>query len=356
MNRLDLYKEFQKKKPDIVEKDDYWFATRCVLCGDSKKDPNKKRLYIKLDPTDPTQPVGFRCFNCMEHGIVTADMLRKIGIGDNACTDALKEINSQAAHLSGSQKTNKYRKMRTTPVEVPPLTKDPICMRKAIYLYKERIGHSIPIDDLPSLKIIWKLTDFLKLNHLNINSTWRGYIQMIDDDYIGFLSIRNEYIIFRDITGKNKMRYIKYGVVKGMENASSYYGVENSFSILTLDPVDIVIAEGPFDIIGILYHLYGGNTANRKFISASEGDFENPLMYYINQGLVGDNIHVKCYVDNDTVGNYHKLISRIKPYVGSISFYHNTKYKDFGVSKDMIEVESFDITIADINRKKRFNK
>ena len=349
MTKAELYKVFQSL-PNVYEKEDYWFQTRCVLCGDSQKDPNKRRLYIKLDPTNPTTSVGFRCFNCMEHGVLTPDMLRKIGLGDSMYTDALKEINTQAARLSGSQKTNKYRKMKAIPVEIPPLIHDPIYMRKAAYLYRERIGHKIPIEDLPSLKIVWKLTDFLKTNHLSINSRWKYFIPTLDEDYIGFLSIRNEYIIFRDITGKNKFRYIKYGMMRGMENASSYYGVDNSFSILTTEPVELIIAEGPFDTIGILYHLYGGDKKNRKFISSSEGDFAEPLMYYINQGLVGDNVSISCYVDNDTIYNYHEMINRLNPYVKNISFYHNTKGKDFGVSKDEIEVEPFDIAIADQNR------
>lgn len=348
MNKLELYNKL-RSLPNVEEKDDYWFATRCVLCGDSAKDPTKKRLYIHLDPTNPAEPVGFKCFNCMEHGVVTADMIKKIGLNDSAYTLALKEINSNAARLSGTQKTNKYRKMKTLPVEIPGLTNDPVVLRKAAYLYKERLGFMIPIKDLPMIKVIWKLTDFLKLNHLPINQTWKNCIQMLDADYIGFLSVRNEYIILRDITNKRKMRYIKYAIMKELEHASSYYAIDTTVPILTREPVELIIAEGPFDIIGLLYHVYNGDVTNRKFISSSEGEFAQPLMYYINQGLIGDNIHIKCYVDNDTIANCEKLRKKLLPYVNSIEFFHNTKYKDFGVHKDMIEIEPFDLSIAKNN-------
>ncbi|MCM1221250.1 MAG: hypothetical protein NC548_42900 [Lachnospiraceae bacterium] len=355
MNRLELYNKF-RSLPNVVEKDDYWFATRCVLCGDSTKNPTKKRLYIHLDPTNATEPIGYKCFNCMAHGVVTSDMLRKIGMSDNAYTVALKEINAQAVRLSGTQKTNKYRKMKTLPLELPEPYKDEIILKKIHYLYKERLGYMIPLDELKKLKIVWKLTDLLKLNHLEINRTWHNFIQDLDNDYIGFLSVRNEYIIFRDITNKHEMRYIKYGIMKGMENASSYYAIDNTVPILSREPIDIIVAEGTFDIIGILYHLYNGDTTNRKFVSTSEGDFENPIMYHINQGLIGENINVLCYVDNDTVADYERLKKRLKPYIGSISFFHNTKFKDFGVSKDNIEVEPFNIRLAEQNRRNRFKK
>lgn len=348
MDKLELYNKL-RNLPNVEEKDDYWLATRCVLCGDSAKDPTKKRLYIHIDPTNSAEVVGFKCFNCTRHGVVTADMIQKIGLGDSKYSLALKEINSTAARLSGTQKTNKYRKMKSLPVEIPPLTNDPIVMRKVSYLYKKRMGYMIPIQDLPMLKIIWKLTDFLKLNHLSINPTWKNYIRMLDEDYIGFLSVRNEYIIFRDITDHREMRYIKYGIMEEMKGASSYYGIDTTVPILTRDPVELIIAEGTFDVIGLLYHVYDGDITNRKFISSSEGEFEQPLMYYINQGLVGSNIHIKCYVDNDTIADYGKLKTHLSPYVKSIEFYHNTKKKDFGVHKDEIEVEPFDIAIAKEN-------
>lgn len=350
MDRLELYNKL-KNLPNVEEKDDYWLATRCVLCGDSAKDPHKKRLYIHIDPTNPSEPIGFNCFNCMRKGIVTQDMLRKIGLGENAYLQALVDFNNQASALSGTQKTNKYRKMKTIPVTIPPPTKKPEIIRKIKYLYKERLNFLIPVEDLSKLKIIWKLTDFLKANGLYPNRRWIKFLRAIDNDYIGFLSVRNEYIIFRDITDSHKYRYIKYGLFSGLENASSYYAIDSSVNALSKEPIQIIVAEGTFDVIGLLYHVYNGDLTNRKFVSSSEGDFKNPIMYHINQGLVGENIDILCYVDNDTIADYDELKRVVKPYVNSISFYHNTKYKDFGTSRTNIEIEEFDLLIAKENRK-----
>ena len=43
--------------------------TRCMLCGDSKRDLNKKRFYIICDPMTQ-DAVKYICFNCGEYGIL----------------------------------------------------------------------------------------------------------------------------------------------------------------------------------------------------------------------------------------------------------------------------------------------
>ena len=77
MDKIGLYK-YLCSLPNVVQKDDWWCCTRCVLCGDSKKNPYKKRLYINCDPTKPDDPVWYKCFNCNACSILTKDMLNAI--------------------------------------------------------------------------------------------------------------------------------------------------------------------------------------------------------------------------------------------------------------------------------------
>lgn len=349
MTRLELYELFQRI-PGVIAKDNDWFATRCVLCGDSQKSLTKRRLYINFSPTDTTQPIGYKCFNCSAHGLLTGTMLRQIGLDDDEAVAALNEINSKAMQTSGEQKKIRWKGNRSISLEIPLPRKEKTDLLKVKYVF-DRIGTKIPFTDFPKLKIVWNLTELLKTNNLPINSAWKNHIDMLNRDYVGFLSVQNEYIIFRDITNQNEYRYIKYGIIRGRRDALSYYSIEHRVSALETEPVELIVAEGPFDVISLLYNVYDGDTTRRVFIGLGEGEFEFPILYHINKGLVGSNVTISCYVDNDTIYNYKELIDKVTPFVGKIRFYHNTKSKDFGVPKDQIEVEPFDIRIAEYNRR-----
>lgn len=341
MDKRQLY-EYLCSLPNVVPKDDWWCCTQCVLCGDSKKNPYKKRLYIHCDPMVPEEPVWYKCFNCNACSILTKDMLDAIADGaPMEVLQALRKSNKTALDDDGSKKVNRFYNRGEIKLIFPPLKESHL--HKYRYLCKERLGIAIPPEDFQNLKIVWSLKDFIQENHLTLQDTGNPDITpaLLERDYIGFASVNNEYINFRDTTGKNKYRWYKYNVF-GMEgNLHSFYAISNQVNLFSRDEIHIIVAEGTLDTLGILYHIYGGNQGNNVFLSTCNGSFETTIHYYIRKGLLGSNIWIDCYIDNDTKYNFKRLQKKLSSYVNHrhIRIFHNRLRKDFGYPANEIDVE-----------------
>ena len=313
--------------------------TKCILCGDSKKDPNKKRLYLKCDPLDISEPIMYICFNCGETGLLTADMADQIlgGINDDELA-LLKRINRTAMNDSGQVRVNKYKNNKEINVIIPPPRKTQNTIRKIRYM-NDRIGTAILIEDYPKLKLVFSIMEFLSVNNIGVPSKYKDFMSIYERDYIGWLSVKNEYIILRDITGKNKFRYVKFNIFGMESNAHSFYTIKNGINTISRDEIHLVVAEGPFDILSLVYNVYGGIKPDTLFMSTNHGAFYNPLLYYINKGLVGSNIFLDIYRDSDSIMDYELLRNQMKIYTKNFSVFRNSLGKDFGVPKNEFSIE-----------------
>lgn len=312
--------------------------TKCILCGDSKKDPNKKRLYILCDPYD-NDVVTYICFNCGEYGLLTVDMLGQIVGEDAELLNLLRRINRFAKSDSKNKKVNKYKNNRVIPVELPSPRKTPQTIAKIRYL-NNRIGYPIPVEDYKKLKLVFSIQDFLAINNILVPKKYQFLIPQFETDYVGFLSVKNEYLILRDITGKHKdkFRYVKYNLFGIQSNAHAFYTISNTVNTISQQPIHIIMAEGPMDILSVIYNMYGGIVPDNVFISTNNGTFYHPAMYYINKGLVGSNIFVDIYRDSDSIMDYQLLRKQIRPFTKNFKVYRNAIGKDFGVPKDQYEI------------------
>lgn len=330
INRLRHIREFADVSAIRVK-------TQCRLCGDSKKDPNKKRFYILCDPID-SEPVKYICFNCGAYGMLTADILAEIIGPDAEEIPLLKRINKTSLHDSGTARVNKYRNDRVIPVIIPPPRKTDSTVQKIRYL-NSRIGYNIPVEDYNQLKLVFSIAEFLQVNKISVIEKFKNLIPLYDRDYIGWLSVKNEYLLLRDITGKNKYRYVKYNIFGMEDNAHSFYTISNGVNTISQENIDIVVAEGPFDILSVVYNLYGGIKKDCVFMSTNHGQFYHPLLYYFNKGLVGSNIYLDIYRDSDSIVDYWVLQNQIKIYTKNYRVFRNRIGKDFGVPKNEFEIE-----------------
>lgn len=303
------------------------------------------RLGIKVDPSNPEEPILYHCFNdgCDRRGVLTNQMLKEIA-GNKA--DLISKVNVDAINKeildnSGNVRTNKYRNTRQIKVSIPPLySKDANSLRKAKYLF-DRLGMIIDPADFKGIKIIWSLENFLRENDIKKRGE---YAWLLEKDYIGFLSINNDFIIFRDITGTHKMRYVKYNIFDFYDNSQCFYSIPGRVDLLSTKDVHIKIAEGTFDTLSILYNVENNNRENTIYLSSSNANFYTPLLHYFQKGLVGSNIFIDIYKDNDSKVNYDLLKKKLKTYTLSVrntTVYYNgyRKEKDFGVPKSKIQVE-----------------
>ena len=335
--------QYLKNLYPIVKGEGIQYRTRCILCGDSKKDPNKMRLGIKVDPSNPEEPILYHCFNCERRGVLTNQMLQEIASDQASIISRVNvdAINKQILNSPGNIKTNRWKNSKVIKVNIPPLYPDKNSIKKARYVF-DRIGKIIDPAEFAGLKIVWSLYQFLKENHLKEKGK---YGWLLDKDYVGFLSVNNDYIIFRDITNTHKMRYVKYNIFDFYDDSQCFYSIPSRVDLLSTEDIHMKIAEGPFDTLSVLYNIEDNQRENTIYLSSSNSVFYTPLLHYFQKGLVGSNIFVDIYKDNDSKINFPLLKKRLKPYLTSVAnttVYYNgySDEKDFGVPKERIQVET----------------
>lgn len=309
-------------------------ALRCAFCGDSKKDPRKTRFYVQPNINSDI-PMLYNCFNCGVSGIVTPQVLKTFEINDLSLSSSLLSLNK-----SINRKSSKSLKTKDDilSIKVPiPLNTDRN-KEKKMYI-ERRLGRNFTTDELVKLKTIFSLEQLLTLNRIDDVTCKPEMANILNDDYVGFLTVDNGHIIYRDITNKNKFRYNKYSIVPTLDTSRKFYTLPNQLDIVSSDPIYIHIAEGIFDILGVYYHIKNKERKNHIYIASCDSSFLLPLKYFIGKGFIGDNINIELYSDNDHEPYFfHNLYHELKPWVNSIKLFYNTKEKDFGVPKSSIHI------------------
>lgn len=338
MNTYDFKKEVESRLLELryshrINKNQ--IALRCQFCGDSKKNPNKTRFYVQINADNDNLPMLYNCFNCGVSGIITPSVLRTFEINDLQLSSALTTFNKTTTKrlyksIGGAESKFNF--------SVPYDIHQTRIVDKYKYL-NSRLGMKIPLKEWLDLKVVFSLQSFLNHNKIDSIATNKNTAQMLDNDYVGFLSVKNESIVFRDITGKNKARYFKYSIYPNIENTKKFYVIPNSIDVVTSEPVYINMAEGVFDILGVYYHINNKNLFNQIYVAICDSSYAGVIKYFLGLGLIGENVIINIFsdADHDTYF-YSRIISELSPWVNKINLFYNSKSKDYGVPKDEIEL------------------
>lgn len=316
--------------------DESQYVTRCPSCGDKPDNLNTGHLYIRINPND-NYPILFNCFRCPYKGILKNEDLELLGIEDNDLKQGIYAFNKQYSKFDNKNLENK--KEVSYQFELPPLYR----CAKTDYI-NGRLGLNLSIEEMTKLKIITSFKDFLKLNEISKITCEPFVARNIQDYYVGFLSSSNTHILFRDVSGKQKFRWIKYPIYKTTEiSQKHYYAIPNAVDIMSPEPLTINMAEGVMDILSVAYNL-GYNRDDCLNFAVCGKYYNSMILKLIHLGLVGRNITLNIFSDNDhtydtSVAYYRKDIGRYSPLFGSINVYYNKKSKDCGVPKDQIMLE-----------------
>lgn len=316
-----------------LDNNDDEIQLRCQFCGDSKKDPNKRRLYIKFNMEEDDMPILYHCFNCEASGILTPSILRTFNINDLSINSELLGYNKKTV-----KKYNKALGIKNNKIKwiIPKPYNTELNRLKKKYL-ENRLGLKFTVDELLRLKVIFDFRQFLVTNHIEVFTMKPYALQNIENNYIGFLTAKNEFINFRNIFQDGKYRYIKYSIYRNLDNTRKFYIIPNSIDVLSADNIHIHIAEGIFDILGIYYHLYDRNDKNNIYAAVCGAAYTSVVKYFIQLGFAGSNIHLHIYSDKDKSPSYYRTLrDEISPWIGKIHLYYNELSKDFGVPKNQI--------------------
>lgn len=309
-------------------------TVRCPFCGDSLKDLSHAHFNIKINVNE-NEPIMVYCFRCDIGGILTPSILRTLKINDLSLNSSLISYNKNSMGT-----INKTLGLINNNLEfsIPiPNENDSKTMLKKKYI-EYRLGMTFTIEELIKMKVVFNLGEFLKVNNINSLTTNKEKASLLHKDYVGFLTAKNEFINFRDITGNNK-RYEKYNVYKNLDNTRKFYSIPNEINLMATKNITINIAEGVFDVLGIYYHLYEKENDNMIYTAVCGAGYISVLKYYIKMGVFG-NVTINIYSDNDRVPQYYyDLKNELIDWVDSINLFYNDIGKDYGVPKDKIKIK-----------------
>lgn len=314
-------------------------VVRCPFCGDGRT-PNKGHMYIKLDTSREDEPILYMCQKCTESGILTPSIMRTLGLNDLGVNSNLMEFNTRVK--KNRRKVLGIKDNSYDFITPRPDPNDPYNIKKLTYI-NSRLGLHLTFDDWVKYKTIFNLAHFFKVNRIENMTVNLNRARLLNTNYVGLLTVRNDFINFRNLYEDSNLRYDKYRIFDELDNSRKFYTIPNEIDLLTTETITINMAEGTFDIHGVFHHIMNGETHNQIYVAVCGSAFTSVLKYFIQMGVIG-NVVVNIFSDNNHKLNFYKPMKKeLSQWVREFNVYYNTildkKGKsDYGVPKEQIEI------------------
>lgn len=312
--------------------------TRCPYCGDSRTNRNTGHFYIRINPNDD-YVIVYNCFKCPASGILTYNDLELLGIEGLNYKEGMAVLNRTSVKPNSSTtiEDNKYFNY-----ELPSVKN----YSKVQYI-ENRLGYKFELDDLRKMKVITSLKDFLVLNKID-TITCKPYLaNKLENQYVGFLSNNGAYILFRDVTDKDEMRWVKYPITENSRGQKVFYSIQSEIDLYSKDDIIINLSEGIMDAVSICYNL-NNKSDNILNIAVCGKYYSGMIKHLITSGFVGSNIIFNIYSDREGSEDlspeyFKKILSKYTFLVKEINLYYNLLSKDCGVEKERIKLQKYKI-------------
>lgn len=340
-----INKLYRAKGALIRQVDSSEYATTCPFCAHTSNSPYKLRFYLKID-LESDEPIKGRCFRCP---FKTKDMKYDTieAILGHQDLDIKKSMDSMECADTDSDKMNSFIKKKTDMNLRYKYDLPNVKYGKKLKYLEERIGVKLTPNICHRLKIITSLREFLKINNLGIDKKDKKICLMLEENYVGFLSMSNAYILFRDITDKSNIRWFKYRIDKNLPKGTPIYAIESSVDIFTPEDIYVNISEGTLDIASVYINMGYINEENTVNIANGGKFYKTVINHVISKGIVGGNVILNIWSDADhryddnvydtTLEYYKKQLNKYVYLFKEVNIIYNAKEKDFGYSlKDII--------------------
>ena len=325
---------------------------RCPFCGDSQKKKNDAHFYIGLQEDKDTEfyqtPPKYHCFLCERSGILSGDTLLEItgfNIDDN---DLVRDLNEL---FTKYKRNNKYKVKNNKIYNLTTIGcyQDTLLNRNKLNYLNYRLGLNLSIDECLKNKIVFDLSYFLYYNGIQKYTLSNGEIAAISENYIGFLSLDNSFITLRNCFNKNmsynslKKRYINYSIFGNTDdniNKMRYYCLNSKININDINnKINIHVAEGPFDILSIVYNLRDNNRYNNIYFTSAGKGYYSAIKEVIKFLKINPNMNIHIYPDNDVIDKKITYMAKRFTKIDIPVFIHRNMKggeKDFGVPLNRI--------------------
>lgn len=306
---------------------------KCMYCDD-----RHEHMYISI-PQSPNEPSFYNCFRCPAQGVVTPATLNDWNCYDDMMAIALLNHNKNIKIIPKGTNRNVLN------INYHYITINDGSIKKLDYINK-RLGTKLSFRDTIQLKICLNIYDILNQNS-NLSYTRNARdIQLLNEYFLGFISLDNYFINFRRIVDEgivsNKYldsRYFNYTLAENPDNTERFYTIPFTINFASPNRIPIHIAEGPFDCLSI--YLNVRNKAEGIYTSISGNNYASLVRHFVLAiGLHYSEIHI--YPDNDKSGNDWKMkevTDLCRPLGIPVWIHRNMKpgEKDFGVTPDRIQ-------------------
>ena len=320
------------------------YRTRCPLCGDSD-DEMKAHFYLHID-TEDNSDIVYNCFKCGRGGVLSNKVLEAFGFKDQTLLTACNTLQKTSTKIDkkGVNKEFIYK----FSYELPEIK-----LSNKTYYIEKRLERKFSVEDFKRMKVIPSLKEFLYLNRINKVPFERWVIDNIDEYYIGFITEGNSHILFRDIRDNSNpdFKWLKYPINEKSKMNKVFYTMKCKIDIFTNDVIQINLSEGIFDILSACYNL-NHDGENQLNIAVGGKEYRSILMYIIELGLIGNNVVVNIFADNDETFNkkardptnieyFKNIFKNMKYLFKEVNVFYNTLSKDIGVAKEYISLKQY---------------
>jgi hypothetical protein len=306
---------------------------RCPYCNDTQRNLHHGHFYISL-----REPFLFYCQRCETDGILNPSVLHDLSIFDSELETAIYKVNKDSKYKD--YKKNKVYSFTRKNLIIPPLMGSGKELKRLEYL-NERLGTDYSLEDVSQkFKAILNFKEFILYNKIDTFTESKDSLNSLNKYCIGFLSYDQSTIIFRSLDKeKTGYRYHAYNIF-GNYDVKKFYTISSKIDILQ-PSLNVSIAEGIFDIIGVYSHLYDEmeRNNNRLFIAVNGKGYNLVFQYLARLGFLDMNIDI--FSDADVNLNFYKFMKNKSLILSDlkIKINYNTLGKDCGTTADNIKLK-----------------
>lgn len=300
-------------------------AVRCPLCGDSTN-ANSAHMYIGIKEIDGKDYVCYDCKKCSSSGMVTPNLLRRLGIVDVEVEEYLKSLRNKSYIRTFTQEDD----ISSIQYKYPKPTKED--KFKIEYLNSRIFGVDFnDYNNILKYRVVINFSKFLAMNKIVEPQVSKLLIPKLDYQAVGFVSADKCSVSFRNIK-PNEVDLDRFNIVHLYQNVRHPYSYMPPVAVDLLTPMPrIVISESSFNIINIKNYFYGDDDVDTIYASASRKGCNRLIKQMIEKtGFVGGELVI--YADNEksfSVGYFENILEEFME-TFNIKLVLNTDGKDFG--------------------------
>ena len=279
----------------------------CPYCGD-----RKYHLYLYINLNDDS-PVKYNCFKCPFGGFLNQQTLEMLGLGDEL--DCPKKF-------KGGGKLNVSGDASTKIPKVNVSNKDNI--NGVCNYINERVGVIPTLEDLQYFQYIGNPKNYID-NYLGGDNYC-----ILKDRY--WFQMTNGGIIGRYKNDSVDNRWQKYK--SNRIRTAGIYKIAAPIDIMK--PINVVIAEGIMDVIGLYYNYK--DIENCVYIAVLGSAYRKGIDYVIDHGIFGSSVNIKIFKDSNFDINKIWIDPNVRRLFKRIDIYENLAAKDCGVPADQLDI------------------